>query len=85
MNGREVMYTGPSFKWSQLLAYKAIPKNQTFTTKYMISFSANNHIMLGITNQDRISQVSSFFNQDTYAYYGHNGCLWAEGKLLHKD
>lgn len=41
--------------------------------------------MLGITSQDRISQVSSFFNQNTYAYYGHNGCLWAEGKLLHKD
>jgi hypothetical protein len=41
--------------------------------------------MFGITNKKRIKSQSSFFNEDTYAYYGHNGCLWAEGRLLSKD
>jgi len=79
------MYTGPTTKWTQLLAYNPIPTNETYSAKYMVTFSANNHIMVGITNRNRLEQVSSFFSQDTYAYYGYNGCLWAEGKLLIKN
>lgn len=41
--------------------------------------------MLGVTNTNRINEESSFFNEDTYVYYGNNGCLWAQGILMIKD
>ncbi len=41
--------------------------------------------MFGITNHQRIESHSSFFNEDTYAYYGANGCLWIQGDLMIKD
>ena len=41
--------------------------------------------MFGVTNHQRIESQSSFFNEDTYAYYGANGCLWGQGQLITKD
>ena len=40
--------------------------------------------MIGVTGYWRMGEQSSFFNQDTYAYYGRNGCLWAQGNLMMK-
>lgn len=85
VNGPEIIYNGPSQKWAQLIAYKPIPYNETFRVRVQVVFSANRHIMLGITNHNRVASQSSFFNEHTYAYYGQNGCLWAEGQLMLKD
>lgn len=85
INANQITYNGPTQKWSQLQAYKPIPYDSTFRTQIQITFTAHSHIIIGITPKSRILQQSSYFNKDTYAYYGNNGCVWAQGNLLMKD